>query len=105
MSKDLRKKLIYSLLAALLVYVALALWSDWQALVQALLDFPWAWLPVVVALTLVNYGATAQVAVVPARGRRGHPSARQRPHLRRGHAHGDDAGQGGRVSQELHGQE
>ncbi|MCB9160669.1 MAG: flippase-like domain-containing protein [Caldilineaceae bacterium] len=55
MSKDLRKKLIYSLLAALLVYVALALWSDWQALVQALLDFPWAWLPVVVALTLVNY--------------------------------------------------
>jgi uncharacterized protein (TIRG00374 family) len=39
-----------------LLYVALALWSDWRQLKAALLDFPWAWLPAVIALTLVNYG-------------------------------------------------
>jgi glycosyltransferase 2 family protein len=55
MSADLTRKLIYSLVFALLVYIALALWSDWNELTAALLDFPWQWLPLVVALTLVNY--------------------------------------------------
>lgn len=55
MSNDLRRKIIYSLAFALLVYVALALYSDWGDLRAALSDFPWAWLPLVIALTLVNY--------------------------------------------------
>jgi uncharacterized membrane protein YbhN (UPF0104 family) len=56
MNLGLVRKIIYSLVFALLIYVALALWSDWGALKAALLDFPWSWLPAVVALTLVNYG-------------------------------------------------
>jgi glycosyltransferase 2 family protein len=55
MSTELRRKIIYSLVFALLVYVGLALYSDWGELRSALSDFPWHWLPVVIALTLVNY--------------------------------------------------
>jgi len=55
MNNDLRRKILFSLLFALLVYMALALWSDWQALTTALIDFPWLWLPAVIGLTLVNY--------------------------------------------------
>ena len=59
MSIDLRRKIIYSLLFALLVYIGLALYSalysDWGDLRTALSDFPWHWLPLVIALTLVNY--------------------------------------------------
>ena len=55
MSNDLRRKIIISLVIALLIYVGLALWSDWQELAQALSEFPWAWLPAVIGLTLVNY--------------------------------------------------
>lgn len=56
MSNDLGRKLIYSLVGALLIYIVLALWSDWSQLSAALIDFPWLWLPVVILLTLVNYG-------------------------------------------------
>jgi glycosyltransferase 2 family protein len=55
MGNDLRRKILLSFVFALLVYMALALWSDWQELAQALTDFPWSWLPLVVGLTLVNY--------------------------------------------------
>ena len=55
MGNDLRRKILLSLVFALLVYMGLALWSDWQELTQALTDFPWSWLPLVVGLTLVNY--------------------------------------------------
>ena len=55
MTNDLRRKILFSLLFALLFYMALALWSDWRALTQALTDFPWLWLPAVIGLTLVNY--------------------------------------------------
>lgn len=55
MGTDLRRKILLSFVFALLVYMGLALWSDWQELTQALTDFPWGWLPVVVGLTLVNY--------------------------------------------------
>jgi uncharacterized protein (TIRG00374 family) len=57
MSKDLSRKIIYSLVVALLIYVGLALWSDWQDLAQALIDFPWQWMPAVVGLTLLSYTA------------------------------------------------
>lgn len=55
MGNDLRRKILLSFVFALLVYMALALWSDWQELTQALADFPWLWLPLVVGLTLINY--------------------------------------------------
>jgi uncharacterized protein (TIRG00374 family) len=55
MSPDLRKKLIWSLVGALLLYIVLALWSDWQELAAALRSFPWQWLPLIVALALINY--------------------------------------------------
>lgn len=55
MSSDLRKKIVYSLGFALLVYLALALYSDWGDLKAALSDFPWHWMLLVIALTLGNY--------------------------------------------------
>jgi len=55
MSNDLRRKILLSILFALLVYMAFVFWSDWRALKTALSDFPWLWLPVVIGLTLVNY--------------------------------------------------
>lgn len=55
MSASLRRKITYALLLALLVYIVFVLLGDWQQLVAALTDFPWQWLPVVIALTLVNY--------------------------------------------------
>lgn len=55
MSADLRRKTLYSLVFALLVYVALALYSDWGQLTSELKSFPWHYLVPVLALTLVNY--------------------------------------------------
>ncbi|MEM7536614.1 MAG: lysylphosphatidylglycerol synthase transmembrane domain-containing protein [Chloroflexota bacterium] len=55
MSRSLINKILYSCMFALLLYIALVLWSDWTQLVSALTDFPWLWLPVVIALTWVNY--------------------------------------------------
>jgi uncharacterized protein (TIRG00374 family) len=55
MSPDLRRKFLYSLVFALLVYIALALYSDWEQLTSALQGFPWLWLVPVIGLTLVNY--------------------------------------------------
>jgi uncharacterized protein (TIRG00374 family) len=56
MSPQLRQRLIISLVVALLFYIVLALWSDWQEVRAALASFPWQWLPLVLGLTLVNYG-------------------------------------------------
>jgi uncharacterized protein (TIRG00374 family) len=55
MSADLRRKTLYSLVFALLVYIGLALYSDWGQLTRALQSFPWLWLLPVLGLTLVNY--------------------------------------------------
>lgn len=55
MSNGLGRKIIFSLLFALLIYIALALYSDWRELSQALTSFPWPWMLAVVTLTLVNY--------------------------------------------------
>jgi uncharacterized protein (TIRG00374 family) len=55
MNTDLRRKFLYSLIIALLIYIALALYSDWGQLTAALQDFPWLWLLPVIGLTLVNY--------------------------------------------------
>lgn len=55
MSADLRNKLLFSVILGLLIYIALVLYSDWQQLTAALVGFPWRSLPLVLALTLVNY--------------------------------------------------
>lgn len=56
MSVELRRKIIWSLLFAFLIYLGLAIYSDWQQLTAALLDFPWLWIWAAIGLTLVNYG-------------------------------------------------
>ncbi|MBW7884717.1 MAG: flippase-like domain-containing protein [Caldilineaceae bacterium] len=56
MSSDLRRKLVLSLGGALLLYIALTLWSDVNEVRDAVAAFPWQWLPLVIGLTLVNYG-------------------------------------------------
>ena len=69
MSNDLRRKIFYSLVIALLIYVGLALWSDWQELTQALIRLSLAVAARVIGLTLVNYaGPAGQMALVSARG-------------------------------------
>lgn len=55
MTRELQRKIIWSLILAFLVYIGLAVYSDWQKLTAALLDYPWQWLPLVIGLTLVNY--------------------------------------------------
>lgn len=55
MSKDLRRKIIYSLIFALLLYIVMALWSDWRELTAAVADFPWKLMPLVMGLTLISY--------------------------------------------------
>ncbi len=55
MNRELRKHFLWSLLLALLVYMALVLYGDWRQLSLLLTDFPWAWLPAILGLTLVNY--------------------------------------------------
>lgn len=56
MSADLRRKFLITLVIALLIYIGLALYSDWGALTAALQEFPWLLLVPVIGLTLVNYG-------------------------------------------------
>ncbi|HRJ40903.1 MAG: YbhN family protein [Caldilineaceae bacterium] len=56
MTSDLRRKFLWSLLLAFLVYIGLILYADWQALRAVLSDFPWRWLPAILGLTLLNYG-------------------------------------------------
>ena len=55
MSKELRRKLIYSMIFALILYIVMALWSDWQDLTAAVAEFPWQLMPIIIALTLVSY--------------------------------------------------
>lgn len=55
MGAELRNKFLWSLLLALIVYMALILYADWQALMSALAGFPWPWIPLVLGLTLLNY--------------------------------------------------
>lgn len=55
MNNDFKRKILYSVIFAFLIYIALVLWSDWEKLAAALTGFPWLWLPLVIGLTLVNY--------------------------------------------------
>lgn len=54
--KRLGIQFLWSLLLALIVYMALILYGDWRQLSERLADFPWVWLPPALGLTLVNLG-------------------------------------------------
>lgn len=53
---DLRRKLLWSLLFGLLVGFGLALYGDLGRLSQRLTHFRWGYAPLILALTLLNYG-------------------------------------------------
>lgn len=55
MSFDLKRKLLWSMMFGLLVYVAFIFFSDVRRLATLLNQWPWGWLPLVIGLTLVNY--------------------------------------------------
>ncbi|MEZ4833060.1 MAG: lysylphosphatidylglycerol synthase transmembrane domain-containing protein [Caldilineaceae bacterium] len=55
MDAQLRTKFLWSLLLALVVYMALILYADWRALTETLAEFKWIYLPGALALTLGNY--------------------------------------------------
>lgn len=55
MNQDLRRKLIFSLVGALILYIVLVLWSDIRLVQSALQAFPWQWFPLVLGLALINY--------------------------------------------------
>jgi uncharacterized protein (TIRG00374 family) len=53
---DLKNKLILSLVFGLLVIAALAFFADLPQTLAALAHFQWAYLPLILALTMLNYG-------------------------------------------------
>lgn len=54
--RRLRRGFLWSAVGGLALYVALAAWGDVSQLRAVLSAFPWRWMPLVLALTLVNYG-------------------------------------------------
>ncbi|HYN89758.1 MAG TPA: lysylphosphatidylglycerol synthase transmembrane domain-containing protein [Ardenticatenaceae bacterium] len=56
MVTGLRPKIALSLLLALAVLIGLALYGDVRALPSALRDFGWHYVPLILGLTLLNYG-------------------------------------------------
>ncbi len=51
-----RRRILFSLLFAVVVYAMLLLISDYQKLIAAVSDFSWQLTPVILGLTLFNYG-------------------------------------------------
>ncbi len=51
-----RRGFLWSAFGGLLLYAVLAVWGDAQALASVLESFPWRTMPLVLGLTLVNYG-------------------------------------------------
>lgn len=54
--RDLRRKLLWGVFFGILVAAGLALWGDLQALVDYLATFDWRLTPLILGLTLCNYG-------------------------------------------------
>ena len=54
-SRTLRRRFVWSLVLALVIYLALAVYGDLARLREALSSFPWVSLPLILGLTLVNY--------------------------------------------------
>lgn len=55
MNQSLQRKILWSLLLALGIYMLLILYADWRSLGSALNAFPWMLLPAILGLTLLNY--------------------------------------------------
>ncbi|MEX0785091.1 MAG: lysylphosphatidylglycerol synthase transmembrane domain-containing protein [Dehalococcoidia bacterium] len=53
--RNLRGRLLISLLLGLLVFAGLSFYADFQDLLDSLTEFNWALLPLILALTAVNY--------------------------------------------------
>jgi len=53
--QNLRRNLLLGLVFGLLVMIALLIIGDLQAVRRSLTDFPWRWLPAILAATLFNY--------------------------------------------------
>ena len=54
-TQNLRGKLLFSLLLGLVVFAGLFLYADFRDVGRSLSDFNWALLPLILALTTVNY--------------------------------------------------
>jgi glycosyltransferase 2 family protein len=54
-TRKIRTGIVFSLVLAALVMAAIALYSDLPAMLKALADFRWQFLPLILALTLFNY--------------------------------------------------
>ena len=50
-----RGKLLLSVAFGAVVFIALTIWADFDKLVLAFMNFNWAWMPVILACTLLNY--------------------------------------------------
>ncbi|MDZ4278627.1 MAG: lysylphosphatidylglycerol synthase transmembrane domain-containing protein, partial [Dehalococcoidia bacterium] len=53
--QNLRGKLLISLLLGLLVFAGLSIYADFRDVISSLRDFNWALLPLILALTTMNY--------------------------------------------------
>ena len=51
-----RRGLLIGLSLGVLVYLSYAIWTGWEEAAAALLSFQWGWLPLLLLLSMVNYG-------------------------------------------------
>jgi uncharacterized protein (TIRG00374 family) len=54
-TRQLRRRIVWSLLLAAAVYLAVVFYGDFHDLKESLVSFRWAWMPWILGLTLVNY--------------------------------------------------
>lgn len=50
-----KKKILISIAAGALVYLAFSIYADFDKLISAFIHFSWLWLPVILALSFMNY--------------------------------------------------
>lgn len=55
MASSWRSKLLFSVAFGAAVFIALTIWADFDKLVAAFMNFNWAWAPVILLCTLLNY--------------------------------------------------
>jgi len=54
-SSKFRNRLLLSIIAGLVIFVALSIYADIGAVIQALAKFKWSYIPLILALSLLNY--------------------------------------------------